>query len=90
MQWYLGDKLHLDTFKLNTIDAIYTTLLLNRDFTLNSSWQFYGLSNKIQYNTISFIADEKNKDREVSGDTTTTETYYMMGNGINKIYNKTN
>ena len=33
----------------------------------------------LQYNTISFIADDKNKDREVSADTTATETYYMMG-----------
>ena len=36
-----------------------------------------------QYNTISFIEDNKNKDREVSADTAATETYYMMG--INKI-----
>ena len=35
--------------------------------------------NTIQYNTISFIADDKNKDREVSADTTATETYCMMG-----------
>ena len=34
-------------------------------------------------NTISFIEDDKNKDREVSADTAATETYYMMG--INKI-----
>jgi len=33
----------------------------------------------MQYNTISFIADDKNKDREVSADTAATETYYMMG-----------
>jgi len=33
----------------------------------------------IQYNTISFIADDKNKDREVSADTAATETYHMMG-----------
>jgi len=33
----------------------------------------------IQYNTISFIADDKNKNREVSADTAATETYYMMG-----------
>ena len=38
---------------------------------------------EIQYNTISFIEDDKNKDREVSADTAATETYYMMG--INKI-----
>ena len=37
----------------------------------------------IQYNTISFIEDDKNKDREVSADTAAIETYYMMG--INKI-----
>ena len=37
----------------------------------------------IQYNTISFIEDDKNKDREVSADTAATETYYMME--INKI-----
>ena len=36
-----------------------------------------------QYNTISFIADDKNKDRKVSADTAATETYYMIG--INKI-----
>jgi len=35
------------------------------------------------HNTISFIEDDKNKDREVSADTAATETYYMMG--INKI-----
>ena len=29
----------------------------------------------IQYNTISFIEDDKNKDREVSADTAATETY---------------
>ena len=35
---------------------------------------------KCQYNnTISFIADDKNKDREVSEDTAATETYYTMG-----------
>jgi len=39
--------------------------------------------NTVQYNTISFIEDDKNKDREVSADTAATETYYMMG--INKI-----
>jgi len=33
----------------------------------------------IQYNKISFIADDKNKDREVSAETAATETYYMMG-----------
>ena len=33
----------------------------------------------LQYNTISFIADDTNKDREVSADTAATETYYMMG-----------
>ena len=32
----------------------------------------------IQYNTISFIADDKNTYREVSADTAATETYYMM------------
>ena len=32
-----------------------------------------------KYNTISFIEDDKNKDREVSADTAGTETYYMMG-----------
>ena len=32
-----------------------------------------------QYNTILFIEDDKNKDREVSADTAATETYYMMG-----------
>jgi len=42
----------------------------------------------MQYNTISFIEDDKNKDREVSADTAETETYYMMG--INKILNKVN
>jgi len=36
-----------------------------------------------KYNTISFIEDNKNKDREVSADTAATETFYMMG--INKI-----
>jgi len=36
----------------------------------------------IQYNTISFIEDDKNKDREVSADTAATETYYMMGNHV--------
>ena len=35
------------------------------------------------YNIISFIEDDKNKDREVSADTAANETYYMMG--INKI-----
>ena len=39
--------------------------------------------NTIQHNTISFIEDDKNEDREVSADTAETETYYMMG--INKI-----
>ena len=34
---------------------------------------------QLQYNTISFIADDTNKDREVSADTVATETYYMMG-----------
>jgi len=37
------------------------------------------LGSAIQYNTISFIADDKNKDREVSADRATTKTYYMMG-----------
>jgi len=41
---------------------------------------FMGRDGKtIQYNTISFIADNKNKDREVSADKAATETYYMMG-----------
>ena len=40
-------------------------------------------SETIQYNTISFSEDDKNKDRDVSADTAATETYYMMG--INKI-----
>ena len=35
--------------------------------------------NTIQCNAISFIADDKNKDREVSADTSATETYYMEG-----------
>ena len=35
--------------------------------------------NTIQYNNISFIADDKNRDREVLADTAATETYYMMG-----------
>jgi len=30
---------------------------------------------RVQYNTISFIEDDKNKDREVSADTAATETY---------------
>src|SRR6218665_1280207 len=34
---------------------------------------------KIQYNTISCIADDKNKVRGVSADRAATETYYMMG-----------
>ena len=38
------------------------------------SWLFA----TIQYNTISFIEDDKDKDREVSADTAATETYYMM------------
>ena len=33
----------------------------------------------VQYNTISFITDDKNKDREVSADTAATETNHMMG-----------
>jgi len=37
------------------------------------------MSVTIQYNTISFIADDKNRDREVSADTAATETYYMTG-----------
>ena len=41
------------------------------------------ITTTIQYNTISFIEDNKNKDKEVSADTAATETYYMMG--INKI-----
>ena len=43
---------------------------------------------KVKLNQISFIADDKNKDREVSADTAATETYYMMG--IIKILNKAN
>ena len=37
---------------------------------------------------MSCIADDKNKDTEVSADIAATETYYMMG--IIKIYNKAN
>ena len=37
-----------------------------------------GISISRTYNTISFIEDDKNKDREVSADTAITETYYMM------------
>ena len=50
-------------------------------FWAGGSWGV--VDNTIQYNTISFIEDDKNKDREVSADTAATETYYMMG--INKI-----
>jgi len=32
----------------------------------------------IEYNTISFIADDKNQDREVSAYTAGTETYMMV------------
>jgi len=41
---------------------------------------------EIQYNTISFIEDDKNKGREVSADTAATETYYMMGINKNIFY----
>jgi len=42
----------------------------------------------VQYNTISFITDDKNKDSEVSADTAATETYYMIW--IITIWNKAN
>jgi len=34
--------------------------------------------NTIQYSTISFIEDDKNKNREISADTAANETYYMV------------
>ena len=63
--------------RFNTIGVQATTVQCPRQ-----------IEQSIQYNTFSFIEDDKNKDRQVLADTPATETYYMLG--INKIQNKVN